>query len=159
VALQSLRQCGGLIEAWANMPVITGWYDSEESIYFWQFSGNWTWEEVAPLFAQSIVDQAAKPYRVDAIVDANHIPANVPDIITQARKLIQQTPPNYNLTVIITGDSLRMILEMVIDALRLMGRRNVLAVATSLDEALQIILDARARATGEHRAPETLSDS
>lgn len=143
-------------EAEAKMSVMTGWYDAEESIYFWQFSGNWAWDQVAPLFAQSIVEQAAKPYRVDAIVDANHIPANVPDIITQARKLIQQTPSNYYLTVIITGDSLRMILEMVIDALRLMGRRNVLAVATSLDEALHIIADARARASGEHRAPEAL---
>ena len=135
------------------MPVSTGWYDAEESIYFWQFNGTWTWQEVAPLFAQSIIDQAAKPHRVDAIVDANRIPANVPDIITQARKLIQQTPSNYYLTVIIAGDALRVVLEMVIDALRLMGRRNVVAVATTIDEALQIIRDARARASGEHRTP------
>jgi hypothetical protein len=132
------------------MAVVTGWYDAEESIYFWQFNGTWTWEEVAPLFAQSIIDQAAKPHRVDAIVDANHIPANVPDIITQARKLIQQTPPNYRLTVIVTNDSLRIMIDMVIDALRLMGRRNILAVARDMDEALQIIRNSRARASGEH---------
>ena len=124
------------------MPITTGWYDPEQSIYLYRFEGKWTWQAFYDAYYPALAQVKATPHRVDTIVDVRHsgpLPANV---ITNLKFLTDNQPPNAVLVAVIsTNPFISALYEVAVRFYSKIG--EYFCVVPTLEEALETIREDR----------------
>ena len=119
------------------MPIDVRWYDDEETIVCYEFTGRWTLEELYTAIDRAHELGASRDYTVDMIVDllgSQRTPRNVLSIVSYAsrKKLL-----NIGAVVLLTRD--RVIRSVAGVVIRLTPLRGEYKFAATLEEALDII--------------------
>jgi hypothetical protein len=131
------------------MPVKVSWFDSERTTLIYEFYGKWTWDELYPVFgaAQDMANSVDYDVYVLAIPrdDAarHHIP---PSILAHFPTLARRISPNTVLDVIVLQGALSFwfnLYQSIKSMYPFLTQR--FAIATSEEEALQLIKDHKAR--------------
>lgn len=89
-------------EGGKHMGIHITWYDTSQTIVHYKIEGEWTWDDLYREGEKATAMCAAKPYRVDFIVDLLHSGPFPPRIIAQVRHLADRQLDNAGLTVIIS---------------------------------------------------------
>jgi hypothetical protein len=88
------------------MGVISYWDNPEKTILVYQFEGEWTWDDFYTVFEQVKAAIAPLPHVVNFIC---HYPTSYlyipPNILSQIRRIHQDTPANIGVTVVVGGST------------------------------------------------------
>lgn len=125
------------------MAVTSGWYDDEQTIMLYTFTGAWTWEELYPAYQQAIQMENSVPYRVYVILDMRQSRRIPPAALTHLKSITDHQPDNLGVSVFVTTDRFSHALYEM--GSKLYSRiRDYFEVAATLEDALAIIARARA---------------
>jgi hypothetical protein len=83
------------------MSVRVRWYNVEQTIIYYQFSGIWTWEEFGAAFKQVAIMMQPLDYKVDFIIDmryCNFLPAG---ILSKMRSMAEISSEQRGITVLV----------------------------------------------------------
>ena len=84
------------------MSVRAYWVNEEKTVVRYDFEGNWTWDELYPVFQEALAMERSVPHRVDVILDmtrAGRLPANA---LLHVKNISDKQPDNIGLTVIVS---------------------------------------------------------
>ena len=119
------------------MPISTHWYDEAETIRHWIFEGEWNWADFYEAVQVSHDIVAAKPYRVDTILDLSALRVNLPNMVSNFRSASRRRAPNVRMFVIVGGGFVKALLNVVKTLLK--DSADNVVYAPTLDEALATI--------------------
>lgn len=127
------------------MSISVGWHDVDQTIVRYDFSGVWNWDEVYGAVETAIEMEESVTYRVDVILnllDSAHVP---PNAITHVKNIATtKMPDNLKMAVLVTENRAMQVLFNI--GSRLYRKiEEKFYVATSLETALNVITQSRAR--------------
>lgn len=124
------------------MPITIDWYDVEKTILRYEFTGQWSWEELHQAMDEVQEQMASVSTRVDVIIDVSQskrIPAGA---LSQMRGGTLKASENWGMGVFVgTGTFLNALLTTFSRVYPKMGQRYQSASTTA--EAYQLILKNR----------------
>jgi hypothetical protein len=83
------------------MSVRVRWYNVEQTIIYYQFTGIWTWEEFAAAFKEVAVMMQPLDYKVDFIIDMRHCNFLPAGTLGKMRSLAQVPSEQRGITVLV----------------------------------------------------------
>jgi hypothetical protein len=127
------------------MPVNICWFNENQTILVYEFTGNWTWNEFYPQYQQVMEMTRDIPHRIDVLLDmrrAGRLPLN---ILTHVRNISDRQTANAGLSVIVTNS--QFIRAMYQAGCKFYGGiQHYFGVATSIEEAIAMFEEARQQA-------------
>lgn len=127
------------------MPIEIAWYDSEKTIIFARFCGDWTWEDYSNAAAEILELSHDIEYRIDQLIDmreSGHVPQG-PALVFMNRTYKLAKFKKSGITVLVGASA---ILHALVTALAMTDRqRPPRYFVQSLEDGLSLIKTDRAK--------------
>jgi hypothetical protein len=81
------------------MSVRIEWYDPENTIIYYEFTGHWTWEEFEAAYQQSLAMMKGVSDKVDFIVNMSHTDYVPPGALYHFKKIVEADHPMRGTTI------------------------------------------------------------
>lgn len=133
------------------MPIQVRWLDDAETVGYWRFEGDWTWEEYFKLAVPAKLVGDAKDHRIDVIVDftsSSAKAASLPNLLSTFRRAENFRSVNTRLVIVVGTSAFFQGMVRVFQQLSA-GRIDPVRVAPDVQTARAMIETDRA----EHPEP------
>ncbi|MGJ3237407.1 MAG: hypothetical protein ACFE0Q_01750 [Anaerolineae bacterium] len=121
------------------MPVKVYWLDETKKDMVWyDFEGEWTWDEFYPMYEEASCMIKSQPHRVDVLMDFRHNLSLPPHALTHMKGITDRQPDNTGLAIFVTTH--RFISVMLNSAIKFYPKiEDYYVVAPTLEDAYTLI--------------------
>lgn len=127
-----------------NMPIVTEWYDQEQTIILYRVFGDWTTQDIQQMAADVSQMLTDIPHKIDLISDFSEAGKPPTNLISTTRELTTNQPPQFNRVYVV---GMHHYLELVLNILRRVYPRHLrnFAFTDSIKEAVEMIYESRSK--------------